>query len=91
MSERRETIEQYHERMSTIMGEKGNLKGKVCYENLTFGYPIRLIQNGKDKFTVVYGLQVKSDLSYGQAAKEFGCAIMHALAYEGKLDNDSAT
>jgi hypothetical protein len=49
--------------------------------------PIRLIQVGKDNFTVQYGKQVKQKLSYSKAALELGSAIMHALACDGKLDN----
>lgn len=48
---------------------------------------VRLIQTGKDRFTVVYGKQVKQGLSYGEAAAEYGACIMHSLACDGMLDN----
>lgn len=48
---------------------------------------VSLTQNGKDKFTVVYWKQRKTDLTYGEAAAAFGSAVMHQLACEGKLDN----
>jgi hypothetical protein len=48
---------------------------------------VRLLQFGRDDFTVVYGLQIKSGLNYTDAAYEFGCCVMHALACDGKLDN----
>lgn len=48
---------------------------------------VALIQNGPDKFTVTYGLSVKKNLRYEQAAKEFGACVMHALACDGLLDN----
>ena len=50
-------------------------------------YPIQLIQTGIDRFTVRYGLQVKKQLDYGDAATELGCCIMHKLACDSLLDN----
>jgi hypothetical protein len=60
---------------------------KLCFETKIGGFPITLHQNGIDKFTVRYGLQVKENLTYAKAATELGCAIMHGLACESKLDN----
>lgn len=48
---------------------------------------IMLGQQGRDNFTVTYGKQVDSNLSYGEACTKLGRAILHALACEGKLDN----
>jgi hypothetical protein len=56
-----------------------------CHRDEACG--VRLIQTGKDRFTVVYGKQVKADLNYAQAAAEYGRSVMHALACEGMLDN----
>lgn len=58
-----------------------------CYTFEHGAFPIHLERQGKDRFTVVYGLQVKKDLDYGEAAMELGSCIMHTLACEGKLDN----
>jgi hypothetical protein len=61
---------------------------KLCHETIVVEqWPVRLIQNGVDNFTVTYGQQTKKRLSYAQAALEYGACIMHALACEGKLDN----
>jgi hypothetical protein len=49
-------------------------------------YGISLYQRGHKNFTVVYGSQVKNDLSYSEAAKEFGLSLLHALNCDGKLD-----
>lgn len=49
---------------------------------------ITLGQQGRDNFTVTYGKQVNSNLPYGEACAKLGKAILHALACEGKLDND---
>ena len=64
-------------------------RAKVCHEEARIipQWPIQLIQNGVDRFTVKYGAQVDSDLTYAQAAAKYGEAVMHALACEGKLDN----
>ena len=48
---------------------------------------IELRQHGKDNFSVRYGLQVNSRLTYAEAARELGSAIMHKLACDGELDN----
>lgn len=51
---------------------------------------IELQQTGFDRFTVVYGLQVKRNLSYAQAAAELGACIMHYQCCEGHLDGRTA-
>ncbi len=60
---------------------------KICFELTSLAYPIRLEQNGIDNFNVIYGGDIKNRLSYGDAAKNLGIAIMHALACDSKLDN----
>lgn len=50
-------------------------------------YPLKVEQTGKDRFTVIYGLQVRRGLTYTQAAHEFGECLFHLLACEGHLDN----
>ena len=52
------------------------------------GFPIELSQNSRGKFTVTYGKQVHKGMTYGQAAKELGVCIMHALACESLIDNE---
>jgi hypothetical protein len=59
----------------------------VCDERDDLAFKVALLQLGPDNFTVVYGKQVKPGLTYAKAAYEYGCAVMHALACEGKLDN----
>lgn len=48
---------------------------------------IELRQHGVDRFSVRYGLQLKSDLDYASAAAELGECIMHMRACDGVLDN----
>jgi hypothetical protein len=60
---------------------------KTCFETEIGGMSIVLAQRGKDSFRVTYWKQVKDHLSYAAAAKELGECIMHALAYESRLDN----
>jgi hypothetical protein len=60
---------------------------KNCLDLAEMAFPIALIQNGVNRFTVKYGLQIKAKLTYSEAASELGACIMHALACDGKLDN----
>lgn len=48
---------------------------------------VTLQQRGRDNFAVRYGKQVRAELTYSQACKELGAAIMHQLACDGALDN----
>lgn len=61
------------------------IRGRLCDERADLD--IRLIQQGRDSFAVLYGLQVKPDLSYGQAGLEYGICVMHALACRDKVDS----
>ena len=60
---------------------------KLCFEQPYGDYPIRLYQDGVDRFTVQYGKQITSELDYAAAASDLGSCLMHMLACEGKLDN----
>lgn len=48
---------------------------------------VQLQQRGVDSFTVVYGLDVRRNLDYAQAARELGCGLMHQLACDSMIDN----
>jgi hypothetical protein len=48
-------------------------------------YPVSIRQDGKHRFTVTYGKQVTSTLTYAEAAKEVGECIMHAFVCDGLL------
>ena len=61
--------------------------GRNTFAGASAAQLIELQQKGFDKFTVVYGLQVKSGLTYAQAANELGAAIMHMQSCNGWLDN----
>lgn len=39
-------------------------------------------------FRVTYGLLITDNLTYPQAAKDFGQCMFHSLACAGKLDNE---
>ena len=49
---------------------------------------IKLVQNGMDNFAVIYGVQVDNELTYSQAARKLGQAIMHNAACDYQLVND---
>lgn len=48
--------------------------------------PVSLHQRVNDTFTVIYGAEVKAELSYADAARVLGECILHSLACLGKLD-----
>ena len=48
---------------------------------------IVMFQSGINRFSVVYGLQVKCGLDYYNAGLEFGLCVMHYQACEGVLVN----
>ena len=48
---------------------------------------VSLQQRAKGRFAVRYGMQVKADLTYGDACKELGSALMHQMACDSLIDN----
>lgn len=71
----------------SIKAAKAPGRSRLCWTVDINSFPIELRQRGKDRFVVIYGLQVDDELTYGAAAAKLGQAIMHALACEGQLDN----
>ena len=63
---------------------------RTCYKTTVAGYSIEMVQLANRRFRVIYGKQIRTGLDYSQAAAELGACIMHALACEGKLDNEGA-
>ena len=65
---------------------------RTCFElkDLPFGIKVEQEENRKARFRITYGLQVKPYLTYRQAAHELGECIFHALACEGRLNNEGA-
>lgn len=61
---------------------------KTCLEINDMAFPIKLEQyKGKNEFIVTYGLQIRPNLTYSQAATELGTAIMHALKCDSKIEH----
>jgi hypothetical protein len=56
-----------------------------CFEATAGGYPVVLTQQGKNRFTVQYGQQIDTGLSYADAARKLGEAIMHGTACDGRI------
>lgn len=52
----------------------------------TLDCPVELTQQGKNRFTVTYGNQVRRDLGYADAASELGACLMHSAACAGKIN-----
>ena len=61
-------------------------KPKVVYEVTDLDCHVRLIKVARDNFTVVYGTEHKTNLSYVKAAYEFGAAVLHSAQCAGRLD-----
>lgn len=57
----------------------------IVFETDSVGYPIIVRQAANRTFSVQYGKQLSSGLSYTEAAKELGFCIFHGLACESKL------
>jgi hypothetical protein len=49
------------------------------------GFDVELWQSSPDEFTVRYGLQIATGLSYIRAAHELGECLMHQLGVRGSL------
>lgn len=57
-----------------------------------FEFPFEIIVGASRRtFTVQYGKQTKSGLSYSEACTELGAAILHALTCEGLFDVHEAS
>lgn len=65
------------------------------YQLITFEVPgltlatcegVTLMQSDDGLFSVVYGLDVKSQLDHDRAARAFGHAVFHALACNGAIE-----
>ena len=58
----------------------------VIHSTTIAGYEISILRSKTGKrFVVTYGKQEFGNLSYAQAAQEFGLCVMHALTCEGKM------
>ena len=61
------------------------MKKQIVHRVTTLDYPIVLEQNSLTQFSVVYGNQLKSGLSYREAAHEFGECLMHSAVCAGRI------
>lgn len=57
-------------------------------EDTAFPITVEQHEDKAKSFRVTYGLQVDDGLCYSDAARTFGLCYFHALAFEGKLDNE---
>jgi hypothetical protein len=76
--------------MSTVPTTVIDLNGYSVYGDDTpvpFAFPVRIAYH-EGKFWVEYGEQCKTGLTYTEAARELGVAIMHALICDGNLMED---
>lgn len=59
----------------------------LCIEDM--GAHIKLRQHARNDFAVIYGMQTRDHLDYGAASWKLGYALLHALAYAGRLDGSA--
>lgn len=54
------------------------------------GFELKIEQreDRRGRFRITYGAQVRDDLSYVEAAHEYGECLFHALACDGVLNNE---
>ncbi len=58
----------------------------VNFEGSGHQYAVSIKQTSKKRYTVTYGLQVRTGLSYSEAAKELGLCLMHSMACESLIE-----
>lgn len=61
---------------------------KIVFEMPEYGIKVEQHGGSKRLFTVTYGRQVSTGLTYRTAATEFGLCAFHALGCAGKLNNN---
>ena len=61
---------------------------KVCHQITDLEYKLTLYQGMDGLFTVEYGKQIISGLTYRKAAEQYGYCIMHTLGC-GSIISDS--
>lgn len=54
----------------------------------TLDNTVSLYQTGVGAFEVIYGKQIKSNLSYLKAAEEFGLCVIHSAQCGGFIEDD---
>ncbi len=63
------------------------MKHQLIHEVTNLDYDVILVQTGKDSFSVRYGLQIKNNLSYLEAATEYGLCILHSASCSGLIND----
>jgi hypothetical protein len=63
---------------------------KTCRQETLAGFTVKIEQHEDTRalFRVTYGAQVRDNLTYTEAAKEYGLCVFHALACDGELNNE---
>lgn len=59
----------------------------IIFETNDTGYPVTVRQAADRTFSVQYGKQLRTNLSYAEAAQELGSCIFHGLACESKIED----
>lgn len=89
-----EAIETAKREQSTLMAATGNIVFECGGDNPHKGAKYKSLitvtqkQTKSALFTVAYGLQAKTGLTYSAACKELGAAILHNACNEGLANNE---
>ncbi len=59
----------------------------IIFETNDTGYFVIVCQAADRTFSVQYGKQLRTNLSYAEAAQELGSCIFRGLACEGKIED----
>lgn len=79
------------ETIAVQVGETDNQYARgtrTVFATDALAFPISCTQQGRDSFTVTYGKQTTAKLNYAAACRELGIVLFHALACDGRLDNE---
>lgn len=61
--------------------------GPNTFKGAKSEHMIELQQTGFDRFTLIYGLSLTTDMTYEKAAAELGACIMHLQSCKQAIDN----
>jgi len=61
------------------------MRKRIVHKVTNLDHYVTLEQTSLNRFAVVYGCQIKKDLTYEEAALEYGSCIMHSATCAGRI------
>jgi hypothetical protein len=59
---------------------------EVLHEATDLPFVLQLVKGPRIGYGVIYGKQIELNLTAEEAGNLFGCCLMHALAFAGKVE-----